>query len=100
MFTRCSIYHMAKSNFHQGRYTLLSVPIRPWDDISMTFLVALLRMPKGTYVIMIVEYQFSKMAYFSAFHKSDDTTYMVFREPSPPIETPTFYLSFRDPHRD
>jgi len=39
----CSIYHKAKTEFHQGLYTPLLVPLRPWEDVSIDFAVALPR---------------------------------------------------------
>jgi len=33
VISRCAICHMAKSHFHPGLYTLLPVPLRPWDVI-------------------------------------------------------------------
>ena len=41
--SRCLICHKGKSQFHQGLYTPLSVPMRPWEDVSMDFVVALRR---------------------------------------------------------
>jgi len=41
VITRCATCLMANSNFHQGLYTPLLVPSRPWDDIIMDFIVAL-----------------------------------------------------------
>jgi len=45
--TRYATYHMDKSHFQQGLYTSLLVPSRPWDDISMDFIVGLPLTPKG-----------------------------------------------------
>jgi len=36
---RCGTYHMAKSHFHQDLYTPLSVPLKPWEDINMNFIM-------------------------------------------------------------
>jgi len=43
VISRCNICHMAKNRSHQALYNPLAVPSRPWDDISMDFIVALLR---------------------------------------------------------
>jgi len=40
------IFHKAISQFHQGLYTPLPIPFKPWDAISMDFIVAFLG-PKG-----------------------------------------------------
>ena len=45
VISRYNIYHMAKSHFDQGLYTCLSIPSRPSDDISIDFIVAILRTP-------------------------------------------------------
>jgi len=43
----------------------------------MDFIVALLRTPRGKDVIMVVVYQFSKIAHLIACHKSDDAIYIT-----------------------
>ena len=77
MILRCNIYHMTKIHFHHGLYTPFPVPSRPWDDISIYFIVALARTPRRKNAIMVVVDQFSKMAHFIACHKSDDATYIA-----------------------
>jgi len=47
VITACSICHKAKGQFHQGLYTPLPVPVQPWDDVSMDFIVALLGLKRG-----------------------------------------------------
>ncbi|XP_074277790.1 uncharacterized protein LOC141601409 [Silene latifolia] len=39
--SKCVTCHLMKSKFKPGEYTPLSVPIRPWEDESMDFIVAL-----------------------------------------------------------
>ena len=41
LIIRCVTCYMAKSHFHQGLYTPVTVPSRRWDDISIDFTVAL-----------------------------------------------------------
>jgi len=77
VISRCAICCMAKSHFHQGLYTPLPVPLRPWDDLSMDFIVALPRTPQGKDAIMVVVDRFSKMAHVVACHKCDDATYVA-----------------------
>jgi len=43
VISRCNIYHIAKNHFHQGLYSPLPIPLRPWDDVGMDFIVALPR---------------------------------------------------------
>ena len=73
----CSICHKTKSQFHQGLYTLLSIPIRPWDDVSLDFIVALPKTQRGKDAIMIVVDRFSKMAQIIPYHKIDDASYIA-----------------------
>jgi len=75
--SRCNICHMTKSYFHQGLYSAFPIPSRPWDDIRMDFIVALLRTSQGKDAIMVVVDRFSKMAHFIACHKNDDTTHIT-----------------------
>ncbi|XP_056695519.1 uncharacterized protein [Spinacia oleracea] len=69
---KCVTCHMAKSSFKPGLYSLLPVPVRPWEDVSMDFIVALPRTQRGKDAIMVVVDIFSKMAHFVACHKTDD----------------------------
>jgi len=68
---------MAKSYFHQGLYIPLPVPSRPWDDITMDFIMALSWTHRGKDAIMVVVDRFSKMAHFIACHKCDNAIYIV-----------------------
>ena len=68
---------MAKSHFHQGLSTPLPIPLRPWDDLIMDFIVAHPQTPRGKDAIMVVVDRFSKMAYFVACQGCDDATYIA-----------------------
>ncbi|KAI3740084.1 hypothetical protein L2E82_30502 [Cichorium intybus] len=51
---KCVTCHMAKSSFKPGLYTPLPVPVRPWEDASMDFIVALPGTQRGKDAIMVV----------------------------------------------
>ncbi|XP_074304655.1 uncharacterized protein LOC141639422 [Silene latifolia] len=72
--SKCVTCHMAKSSFKPGLYSPLPVPKRPWDDVSMDFIVALPRTARGNDAIMVMVDLFSKMAHFIACHKTDDAS--------------------------
>ncbi|XP_074270219.1 uncharacterized protein LOC141593165 [Silene latifolia] len=71
---KCVTCHMAKSTFKAGSYTPFARPVRekPWEDVSMDFIVALPRTQRGKDAIMVVVDRFSKMAHFIPCHKTDD----------------------------
>ena len=70
---RCIICRKAKSKvMPHGLYTPLSVPSEPWVDISMDFVLGLLRTKRGRDSIFVVVDRFSKMTHFIPCHKIDD----------------------------
>ncbi|XP_074283863.1 uncharacterized protein LOC141608406 [Silene latifolia] len=71
---KCVTCQVSKSTFKPGEYTPLPVPTRPWDDVSMDFIVALPRTQRGKDAIMVVVDRFSKMTHFVACHKTDDAS--------------------------
>ena len=63
----------AKLTFHKEEYRPLQVVERPWEHLSMDFIVALPRTQRGKDAIMVVVVdRFTKMAHFIACHKNDD----------------------------
>jgi len=77
VISACSICHKAKSQFHQGLYTPLPVPLQPWDDVSMNFIAALPGTQREKDAIMVVMDRFSTMAHFVTCHKTDDASYIA-----------------------
>ena len=69
---KCETCVKAKLTFHKGEYKPLPVANRPWEYVSMDFVVALPRTQRGKDAIMVIVDRFSKMAHFIACHKADD----------------------------
>jgi len=55
----------------------LLVPIRPWENVNMDFIVVLSRTQRRKDAIMVVMDRFSKMAHFVPCHKTNDASYFA-----------------------
>ena len=73
--SECIACKRAKSKSMPHRlYTPFPVPTDPWTDISMDFVLGLLRTRKGRASIFVVVDRFSKMAHFIVRHQTDNAT--------------------------
>nr|GEU83265.1 reverse transcriptase [Tanacetum cinerariifolium] len=81
---RCLQCHKAKGQSSpHGLYLPLSVPVTPWEDVSLDFITGLPRTQRQKDSVMVVVDRFSKMAHFVACHATYDAvqiTNLYFKE--------------------
>jgi len=67
----------AKKKQVVSRYTLLPVPSCPWQDVSLNFILGLLKTQKRHDSILVVIDIFSKMAHFIPYFKTSDASHVA-----------------------
>ncbi|GJU37051.1 RNA-directed DNA polymerase [Tanacetum coccineum] len=75
LLERCRTCHIAKTHSsNAGLYTPLSVPVAPWEDVSLDFILGLPRTQRAKDSVMVGVDRFLKMAHFVPCSKTFDAS--------------------------